>query len=260
LGVQYEEGELIARALDCAVAQGEVTTGIDPDPVTESKGTAWCAQQADALVAVARSYLDGGGQEGGATADHYQVVVHADAKALTGGTGRLDLPIATVKRLLCDCSLVTVAEDATGKPLDVGRKHRTVSTPLRRALYARDRGCTFPGCHRQRYLDGHHLKHWLDGGATSADNMTLLCTHHHGMLHTGAFSIVKEGGDSLRFVTADGRTIPRNGYRLEDFVDDGIDDVAENPPRGGFCTAAVQHEREHHEVRETAAIYRIRPS
>ena len=82
-----EEGELIVRALDCAVAAGEVTTDIDPDAVAESKGTAWCAQQADALVAVARSYLDGGenGHERGATADHYQVVLHADAKALRGG-------------------------------------------------------------------------------------------------------------------------------------------------------------------------------
>ncbi len=87
--VPIDEGELIVRALDCAVAAGEVTTDIDPDAVAESKGTAWRAQQADALVAVVKSYLDGGhGGEGGATADHYQVVVHADAKSLTrrGGT------------------------------------------------------------------------------------------------------------------------------------------------------------------------------
>ena len=62
--------------------------------------------------------------------------------------------------------MVLVAEDDDGNPLDVGRKHRTVSTPLKRALYARDRGCTFPGCHRKRYLDGHHLRHWVDGGET----------------------------------------------------------------------------------------------
>ena len=184
--VPIEEGELIVRALDCAVAGGEVTTDVSPDAIAEAKGTAWCAQQADALVAVAKSYLDGGhGGEGSSTADHYQVVVHADAQSLTGGAGRADLPIATVKRLLCDCSLVTVVEDANGRPLDVGRKQRTVSTPLKRALYSRDRGCMFPGCHRKRYLDGHHLRHWVDGGETSADNMTLLCTYHHRRLHEG---------------------------------------------------------------------------
>jgi hypothetical protein len=104
------------------------------------------------------------------------------------------------------------------------------------------------------------LRHWINGGETNPDNMTLLCTHHHRMLHEGGFSIVKEADDSLRFVTADGRTIPRNGYRLEDFVDDDIDGDAENPPRGGFRTAAAQTDWERAEVRETAAIYRIRPT
>ena len=153
---------------------------------------------------------------------------------------------------------MTVVEDANGHPLDVGRKQRTVSTPLRRALYARDRGCTFPGCHRRRYLDGHHLKHWINGGETNPDNMTLLCTHHHGLLHRAAFRIMKNPDDSLRFVTADGRTIPRNGYRLEDFVDDDVGDDTANPPRGGFCTSAVQREWERAEVREPAAVYRLR--
>ena len=259
--VPIEEGELIVRAIDCAVAAGEVTTDIDPDAVAESKGTAWRAQQADALVAVVKSYLDGGhGGEGGSTADHYQVVVHADAKSLRGGAGCSDLPIETVKRLLCDCSFVTVFEDENGNPLDVGRKQRTVSTPLRRALYARDRGCTFPGCHRKRYLDGHHLEHWINGGETKPDNMTLLCTYHHRLLHEGGFSIVKEADDTLRFVTADGRTIPRHGYRLEDFVDDDMAAATRdaNASREGFCTTTVQRDFERAEVRETAAVYRLK--
>jgi len=241
--VPVEDGELILRAVDFAVAAAEVTTTVDPDIVAEYKGTAWRAQQADALVAVVKSYLGGGsGSEGSATAAHYQGVIHADAKAFTAGGGRADLPIDTVKRLLCDCSLVTVAQDADGNPLDVGRKQRTVSTPLRRALYARDRGCTFPGCHRTRYLDGHHVKHWHHGGETKPDNMTLLCAYHHRMLHEGGFSIAREADDTLRFVTANGRTIPRRGYRLEDFVDDAVgdEDAADRanggPSREGFCT------------------------
>jgi hypothetical protein len=306
--VPVEEGELICRALDCAVAAGEVTRDVDPgrfEPsdsgpaqldaraVAESKGTSWRAQQADAFVAIAKSYLDGGhGHEGGATADRYQVVVHVDGKALklgeapaiegtkplTGGTGLSDLPIDSVKQLLCDCSLVVVAEDEHGNPLDVGRKQRTVSTALRRALYARDRGCTFPGCHRRRYCDGHHLEHWINRGETVPENMTLLCTHHHGLLHRGAFRIIKEADESLRFVTADGRTIPRGGYRPEDFVDEDSggadaspdafrdtsdeasserqDGRAENPSRDAFCTVTVQGSpTTTNEVREPAAVY-----
>ena len=258
-----EEGELIARALDCAVAAGEITTSVDPDVLAESKGTAWRAQQADALIAVMQSYLDGAhGGEGGATADHYQVVVHSDVNALTAGVGRADLPIETMKRLLCDCSVVSVAEDMHGNPLDVGRKQRTVSTPLRRALYARDRGCTFPGCDRKRYLDGHHLKHWINGGETKPENMTLLCTYHHRLLHEGAYSIVKEADDALRFITADGRTIPRRGYRVEDFVDDDIggesNDADQGPSREGLCTTTVQRDFERDGIGETAAVYRLR--
>jgi hypothetical protein len=254
--VPIEEGELIVRALDCAVARGEVTTDVDPAAVAEAKGTAWRAQQADALVAVVKSYLAGGDREGGATADRYQVVVHACAESLTGGAGHADLPIATVQRLLCDCSFVTVVEDAKGNPLDVGRKQRTVSTRLRRALYARDRGCTFPGCHRKRYLDGHHLQHWIDGGETNPGNLTLLCTHHHHLLHERGFRIEKQADDALRFVTTDGRTIPRNGYRLDDFLDDDLGG-AEDAPRGGLCTTAVRRDWERDEVREMPSVYRL---
>jgi hypothetical protein len=263
--VPIEEGELILRALDCAIAGGEVTTDVDPEAIAESKSATWRAQQADALVAVVMSYLDGGQSgEGGSTADRYQVVVHADAKAVAGGKGCADLPIDTVKRLLCDCSVVLVAEDENGTPLDVGRKLRTVSTSLRRALYARDRGCTFPGCHRKRYCDGHHIEHWINRGETAPENMTLLCRHHHRKSHEGAFRIVKEAGETLRFVTADGRTIPRNGYRLEDFVEDVLEDVGgetgdalADAPRGGFCSTPVQREAERDEVREPAAVYQL---
>lgn len=171
-----EEGELVALALDRAVVAGDVAQGIEFGADREKPSASWQAQQADAFVAVMRSYLDGGDGERGAptasTAEHCQVVVHADASALHGGDGRSDLPLETIKRLTCDCSLVAVIEDERGNPLDAGRKQRTVSTPLRRALWARDRGCTFPGCHRKRYVDGHHIEHWADGGETSSGNMT----------------------------------------------------------------------------------------
>jgi hypothetical protein len=260
--VPIEEGELIARAIDCAVAAGEVTIDVDPtvdvgpNAISEPRST-WSAQQADALVAVVKSYLDDGhGREGGSTADRYQVVVHADANSLRGGTGCSDLPVETVKRLLCDCSFVTVFEDENGKPLDVGRKQRTVSTTLRRALYARDRRCTFPGCHRKHWLDGHHLKHWIDGGESKPENMALLCTYHHRLHHEGGFSIVKEADKTLRFVTADGRTIPRAGYRLDDFVDDDMGGAHQSPSAEGFNTTRIQRHVERSEVRETAPVYR----
>ena len=104
--VPIAEGEVIAQALDRAVAAGEAAMGIEFTAVREvvrdsgepsAEGKGWRAQQADALVAIAKRYLSGG--EGDATpaaaaaADHYQVVVHVDDSALRGGAGRSDLPI-----------------------------------------------------------------------------------------------------------------------------------------------------------------------
>ena len=128
---------------------------------------------------VSRWRCDRVGLGSASTADRYQVVVHVDEAALRGGVGRADAPLETVKRLACDASLVVVTEDERGTPLSVGRKHRAVSTSLRRALWSRDRGCTFPGCHRTRFVDAHHVQHWVDGGETSVDNLVLLCSYHH---------------------------------------------------------------------------------
>jgi hypothetical protein len=248
-----EDGELIARAIDCAVAAGEVVTGIEPDGA-ESKGMAWRAQQADALVAVAKAYLDAGGaaNERSGTADHYQVVVHVDEQSLRGGVGRADLPIDTIERLTCDGSVVSVIDGASGTPLDVGRKQRTVSTPLKRALYSRDRGCTFPGCHRKHYLDAHHLEHWAHGGETSLENLTLLCSHHHRSLHEGGFSAQRNADGTLTFVRADGRVIPHAGYRVEDFTDD---EAAAGLSREGYRPMMVQNPSA--EVREPCVVYRV---
>src|SRR6185436_14900453 len=109
------EGELISHAIDSAVAAGEAALGVEF--ATERSGEGWCAQQADAVVAIMKDYLGGGSatrERSVPAADHYQVLVHVDEKALRGGAGRSDLPIETVRRLACDCSLVTLVEDERG--------------------------------------------------------------------------------------------------------------------------------------------------
>src|SRR5690606_33026084 len=88
----FETGELIDKALDRALeAAGDSHS--DPEFLNES----WTAQRADALVALAKSYL-GGKQEGsGGTSDHYQVTVHVDEKSLREGAGRSGLPVESVR-------------------------------------------------------------------------------------------------------------------------------------------------------------------
>ena len=37
--------------------------------------------------------------------------------------------------------------------------------------------------------DAHHLVHWADGGATSLDNLVLLCRAHHTLLHATPWQV-----------------------------------------------------------------------
>jgi hypothetical protein len=37
------------------------------------------------------------------------------------------------------------------------------------------------------WCDGHHLRHWTDGGATDLANGALLCGRHHDLVHAKGF-------------------------------------------------------------------------
>ncbi|MCP5035025.1 MAG: DUF222 domain-containing protein [Actinomycetia bacterium] len=93
---------------------------------------------------------------------------------------------SVVERLACDCRVnLTLADDA-GRPLSVGRDSRTVPKRIRTALELRDHGmCQFPGCATTRGLHAHHVVHWLRGGLTELDNLVLVCSFHHHVIHDG---------------------------------------------------------------------------
>ncbi len=153
-----ESGELVMKALEMALGAmesfGEACDGCGEEDETLHQ------RQADALVAVAKGYLNGGADKGSCTADHYQVVVHVDEEALRGKPDEIsqsDLAIETVRRLCCDSAIVPVTEDKQGNPLHVGRKHRVVQPAQKRALIARDRCCRFPGCSHDKWLDAQSL-------------------------------------------------------------------------------------------------------
>jgi len=110
-------------------------------------------------------------------------------------------------RLACDCGLVVAKTDAKGQVLDLGRRRRTVSVVLMRALRLRDRGCRFPGCNQRTFVDAHHIEHWAHGGATSLDNMTLLCGRHHLAVHEGGFGVTRGDDGGLLFFDPDGARV-----------------------------------------------------
>jgi hypothetical protein len=189
-------------------------------PLGEEQRLSHQARRADALALVAESYLQGrgaGGADGAdgvtsSTADRHQVILHVDAETLReAAPGRCHiehgpaLPVATLRRLTCDASLVRITENQDGEPLDVGRKTRTIPPAIRRALNARDPGCCFPGCASKRWLDAHHVEHWADGGATKLSNLVSLCRVHHRMVHEGGIRVEAAEGGGWRFRRPDGR-------------------------------------------------------
>jgi hypothetical protein len=226
-----ETGELIEKALDRARDN-------TASPTPELAGESWSAQQADALLTVANAFLAGNGQQVTATSDNYQVTVHVDQTALVNGDGRSSLPIESVKRLCCDADAVVIIEDSRGEPLSVGRKTRTVPAAIKRALISRDKGCAYPGCHNSRFVDAHHIRHWSAGGETSLDNLMLLCSRHHRLVHEGGFRIERDYQNHWYFKRPDGRAVPACGYHANDMIDDTIREI---PRRAGPRSTLYNH-------------------
>jgi hypothetical protein len=219
-----EAGMLILKALEAALpelplpredceASLHVPCGTSEAPVVQPSGgpkIPRAAQRADALALIAESFLAHGAASlnGG---DRMQIVVHIDHETLKErAAGRSEfeegpgLAAETVRRAACDCSYVKITEDEDGEPLNVGRKTRSIPPALRRALKSRDKGCVFPGCTHTKYVDGHHVKHWANGGETRLGNLVSLCRFHHRLVHEGGVTIERLDDGAWRFVQPDG--------------------------------------------------------
>ncbi|MFF5177972.1 DUF222 domain-containing protein [Micromonospora sp. NPDC000316] len=199
---EQPDGRLRLTGVLDAEAAALLRAAIDPltTPSGPDDARAPGQRRHDALADVCRLALRTGElpETGG---DPAQVVVTAgyDALARQLGAGALDtglqLTPEAVRRLACDAAILPAVLGGAGQALDVGRQRRLISGPLRRALVLRDGGCAFPGCDRPpRWCDGHHIRHWADGGTTSLDNAVLLCGHHHRHVHNGDWA-VRLGGD-----------------------------------------------------------------
>jgi hypothetical protein len=104
--------------------------------------------------------------------------------------------------------------ERAGEVLDVGRKTRTISPALRRALRARDHLCRFPGCNQSFFTEAHHIVFWGKGGETKLWNLVLLC-FHHSLVHTAGLTIETIPDGNFEFKTPDGTSIPRFLRRLK---------------------------------------------
>jgi hypothetical protein len=213
-----EVGELLLRALDAGretlYQRGREESTIDATVDHAAESPTIAQQRADALALLAETALHHE-LDPGAPGERYQVVVHVDAPVLVDADqpgesvleGGTRVSAETSRRLACDASRVVMRHDADGGVVEVGARTRTIPPALRRALHHRDGGCRFPGC-GVPLGDGHHVRHWAQGGPTTLSNLALLCRRHHRAVHEDGYQLDRASDGTLRFRRPDGRPLP----------------------------------------------------
>src|SRR5438094_379434 len=205
-----EVGALLVQALAAArealYQQRRASVSAEThSPDVSAETPTMAQQQADALGLLAETALHSG-IDPGAPGERYQVVVHVDAPALADpdqpGQSVLEdgahVSAETSQRLACDASRVVMRHGLDGRLEEVAARTRTIPPALRRALHHRDRGCRFPGC-GVRFGQGHHIRHWAQGGPTTLSNLALLCRRHHRAVHEECYHEGLEPDGELRF-------------------------------------------------------------
>jgi hypothetical protein len=163
------------------------------------------ARRADALV-----LLCSGRIASDPDPDRATVVVHTSLETLAGAERNAEVedgPVIvpeTARRLACDGRIQIVAETPDGNVLRLGRLTRVPSAPLIRQLRHRDRECRFPGCGKRRFTHAHHVRWWSRGGRTDLDNLVLLCSFHHRLVHEGGWALTLGARSDVAWFRPDG--------------------------------------------------------
>lgn len=159
-------------------------------------------RQHDALNAALRGLLASGdlGQHNGLPASIIVTTSLAELEAAAGrgltGDGTI-LPMSDVIRLARHARHYLAIFDK-GKALALYSTKRLASPAQRIVLYAKDRGCSAPGCTVPGYYcEVHHVTDWATCRETDIDNVTLTCGPHHRLLQPGGWSTRKNArGDT----------------------------------------------------------------
>jgi uncharacterized protein DUF222 len=163
------------------------------------------ARRADALVALCSTRIASDQDPDRAT-----VVVHAQLGGIVSDDGGAEIeggPVIhpeTARRLLCEARVQAVLEDEMGQPVQLGRMSREPSAWMIRQLRYRDVECRFPGCGARRFTKAHHIHWWENGGGTDLDNLLLVCTFHHKLVHEYGWAVKREADGMARWIQPDG--------------------------------------------------------
>ncbi|OCB27626.1 hypothetical protein A5674_01080 [Mycobacterium malmoense] len=174
-------------------------------PATEAavqRDTRTAAQRNhDGLNAALRSILASGelGQHNGLPATIVVTTTLKDLEAATGTAltaGGTVLPMSDVIRLARHAHHYLAIFDNV-KPVALYHTKRLASPGQRIVLYAKDRGCTHPGCDVPGYLcEVHHVEDWAHTHRTGIDQLTLACGPHHRLLDNGWTTRKRANGDT----------------------------------------------------------------
>jgi hypothetical protein len=150
-------------------------------------------RQCDALVSLAQAFNAGqviGGRE------RPQIILtmtegdYLEAQGVAVEAFGSSMPTWQARRYVCDSVITPILQSSTGAVLRHGRNRRTASDEQFTALAVRDGGCAFTGCDRPSgWCQAHHLIWWEHGGATNLDNLVLLCSAHHHLVHDDHWTI-----------------------------------------------------------------------
>jgi hypothetical protein len=115
-------------------------------------------------------------------------------QALTGG-GTL-LPMTDVIRLSRHAHHYLAIFD-NGKALALYHTKRLASAAQRIVLYAKDRGCSAPGCDVPGYFtEVHHVTPWAKTHTTDINDLTLACGPNHKLADKGWITRKNRDGDT----------------------------------------------------------------
>ncbi len=209
LGFTFDQSGAISGMCGDALSLEIIRTAVDAfGPPAGTGDTRTAAQRRmDGLTAACKAALDSGtaGTRHGA-APHLSILAEEQTLAGTSGappaqTGYGALLTARQVLALACRAEISLIRWRDGLPLDVGRRYRTETAALRRALETRDQGCRSPGCSiPAAWCTAHHLTPWSQGGTTSLDTTALFCfVHHHYFIHQLGWTITGSPNGTLHF-------------------------------------------------------------
>jgi hypothetical protein len=222
-----DEGRRVGLEAELPAAQGAVVIrAIErmaervPQMPDESDVCFAPARRADALAAICSAHI---GSD--ADPDRATLMIHAHLDSPSGDVGACELEGGpaihpeSAERLRCNARVQTVLEDRSGNVIGLGRLSREPSAWMIRQIRYRDRGCRFPGCGTRAFTQAHHIVWWRHGGRTDLDNLLLICSFHHRVVHEHGWSVRRDPDGMVGWFRPDGtryRAGPSSGASADE--------------------------------------------